>query len=152
MDEDLADALFGEGEEFEELDDDFVGQAMTQPAADDFDYDAHIANLIARSEGQLAPGGQKPRGWSEDDGEEEEDNDGSDVSSYDEGEYSTQGRSGDKPEEGEYRQLIEEQFEKTLEGYQSDDIGDLEDEAYDEEMQGNIELDGDNEMFTSALE
>lgn len=57
MDEDMRDALqlldeegaqrevlFGDGDEFdfEEIDDDFVATAMTEPETQDFDYDKHI--------------------------------------------------------------------------------------------------------------
>lgn len=52
MDEDIRAALFDDADEeggaFEELNDDFVSQAMTQPMEEDFDFDAHIAALIAR--------------------------------------------------------------------------------------------------------
>jgi hypothetical protein len=51
MDKDIRAALFDgfddEGD-FEELQDDFVSQVMNGPADDDFDFDAHIAKLIAR--------------------------------------------------------------------------------------------------------
>jgi hypothetical protein len=51
MDEDLKDALFCEDDdEYEELDDNFVIEALKQPSLPDFDYEAHIANLIAKSE------------------------------------------------------------------------------------------------------
>ena len=56
MDEDLHAALFEdcdeEGGTFEELDDDFVVQASQPPPqgddTQDFDFDAHIARLLAR--------------------------------------------------------------------------------------------------------
>ncbi len=51
MDDDIHDALFNDEDAdglFEELQDDFISQAMTEPVVLDFDYDAHIANLIAR--------------------------------------------------------------------------------------------------------
>ena len=56
MDEDIREALFDPDCEVEGLDDDFVLQASgahdtAEPEAEDaFDYDAHIADLIARSE------------------------------------------------------------------------------------------------------
>ena len=53
MDPELQRALFEDTSEFEELDDDFLAQASA-PIVDDasvhFDYDAHIARLIAASE------------------------------------------------------------------------------------------------------
>ena len=51
MDADLRAALFeddGEEGEFEALDDDFVLQVMQEPEVPDFDFDAHIAALIAK--------------------------------------------------------------------------------------------------------
>jgi hypothetical protein len=51
MDSDLKAALFGEedeGGEFEELADDFITECMKEPEVPDFDFDAHIANLIAK--------------------------------------------------------------------------------------------------------
>lgn len=45
MDPELRRALFDEGD-FEELDDDFVGQAQDGQGDDEFDYDAHIQNLL----------------------------------------------------------------------------------------------------------
>jgi hypothetical protein len=51
MDDDLYTALFDDADEngeFEALDDDFVTQVMEEPEVPDFDFDAHIAALIAR--------------------------------------------------------------------------------------------------------
>jgi hypothetical protein len=51
MDDDLKAALFegaDEEGEFEELQDDFVVQVMNAPEEADFDFDAHIAELIAK--------------------------------------------------------------------------------------------------------
>jgi uncharacterized protein (DUF2267 family) len=52
MDADLRDALFEDIDDeegaFETLDDDFVLQVMQEPEIPDFDFDAHIAALIAR--------------------------------------------------------------------------------------------------------
>ena len=70
MDPDLLAALWGEadetGERFEELDDDFCVQAMKEADANDaFDWDKHMAMLIARSEQMSGVGTSrvKPRGW-----------------------------------------------------------------------------------------
>uniref|UniRef100_A0A7S2GYY7 Protein LTV1 homolog n=1 Tax=Octactis speculum TaxID=3111310 RepID=A0A7S2GYY7_9STRA len=55
MDNDIRDAIFNDAAEFEELDDDFVVQAAEDCGGeqeDVFDYDAHIAELIRRSERQ----------------------------------------------------------------------------------------------------
>ena len=51
MDKDIRAALFDgfdEEGEFEELQDDFMAQVMGEPEDPDFDFDAHIAMLIAR--------------------------------------------------------------------------------------------------------
>lgn len=52
MDPDIRAALFedvdDEGQPFEELADDFVLEALQAPAQPDFDFDAHIARLIAQ--------------------------------------------------------------------------------------------------------
>lgn len=51
MDDDLKAALFDgfdENGDFEELLDDFVVEVMKEPELPDFDFDAHIAKLIAR--------------------------------------------------------------------------------------------------------
>ena len=53
MDPDIADALFGDAADVDAaedwvLDDDFVAQAAVEPDTPDFDFDAHIAALIAR--------------------------------------------------------------------------------------------------------
>lgn len=51
MDPDLYAALFEEADDtgdFEALDDDFVEQVMQEPEVPDFDFDAHIAALIAK--------------------------------------------------------------------------------------------------------
>eukprot|EP01041_Mallomonas_annulata_P002816 gene2816-5538_t len=51
MDKDIEAALFGgDDEEFEELADDFIIEALKEPELPNFDFDAHIANLIAKSE------------------------------------------------------------------------------------------------------
>lgn len=49
MDPELRRALFDE-DNFEELDDDFVGQAQVGEATDEFDYDAHIRSLLRRED------------------------------------------------------------------------------------------------------
>ena len=51
MDDDLKAALFEDFDDegdFEAIDDDFVMQVMQEPVKNDFDFDAHIANLIAK--------------------------------------------------------------------------------------------------------
>ena len=66
MDDDLRAALFDDADEgggFEELQDDFVAQVMEEPVVPDFDFDAHIAELIARSEQSTQRATVGPRGW-----------------------------------------------------------------------------------------
>jgi len=66
MDDDLRAALFDDADEgggFEELQDDFVAQVMEEPDVPDFDFDAHIAELIARSEQSTQRATVGPRGW-----------------------------------------------------------------------------------------
>jgi len=135
MDEDLKDALFGEdATDFEELDDDFVINALKEPKEPDFDYDAHIAYLIAQSE-RLTVSNQKPRGWDDEDDDEDDDD---------------EDNENDEPTD-----ILDKNFEKLLEEYDDDELGDL---PYIEEseIQGKIddalEDSERNEIFDSALD
>jgi hypothetical protein len=123
-------------------------QAMQEPEKPDFDYDAHIAMLIARSEG-LVTGEQGPRGW-----EKEEDDEDEDVSSY-EGSAGDESCLKSRPAVGvssDYLKRIEEQFEITMEDYGDENIGDLEDEVEDEDMQGTIDFNDPDNALESALD
>jgi hypothetical protein len=123
-------------------------QAMQEPEKPDFDYDAHIAMLIARSEG-LVTGEQGPRGWDKEDNDEDED-----VSSY-EGSAGDESCLKSRPAVGvssDYLKRIEEQFEITMEDYGDENIGDLEDEVEDEEMQGTIDFNDPDNALESALD
>jgi len=75
MDDDLRDALdesLNKGE-FEELDDDFVMQAMKEDDSQpDFDFKAHIQNLIRQSERNINPLPKKKIQEKKDDDEEED--------------------------------------------------------------------------------
>ena len=70
MDADIRAAMFDPSYEAEELEDDFVLQASQAPegaeADGDFDYDAHIARLIAASERRVFMGSEDraSTGWS----------------------------------------------------------------------------------------
>jgi len=103
MDEDLRAALFPEDAEeegeFEELQDDFVAVAMQEPEVPDFDFDAHIAALIARSERNcMGETSVAPRGWGKagapkgrikrNDEEEEEEEEDEDEEEDSEGQFS----------------------------------------------------------------
>jgi protein LTV1 len=142
MDEDLRAALFdGEDEEgdFEELLDDFVIEHMKAPDVPDFDFDAHIAALIERSESKLnAKPNTIARGWEN----ENNNNSDNDDEEYDSDVFSDidDDLSDDGVEVKKISSAAEKQFEKTLENYDDEDIGYL-DEAEEEEVQGAIELD-----------
>ena len=120
---------------------------MQEPEKPDFDYDAHIAMLIARSEGLMTGEQVAPRGWEEEDDE--------DVSSYEGSQENESQATKSHPAIGvksEYMKRIEEQFELTLEDYGDENIGDLEDELDQEDLQGTIDFnDPDNEL-ESALD
>mmetsp|Transcript_19075 Transcript_19075/g.19816 ORF Transcript_19075/g.19816 Transcript_19075/m.19816 type:complete len:568 (+) Transcript_19075:20-1723(+) len=159
MDDDLRDALFGEDGDFEQLDDDFVSSAMSEPAAPDFDYEAHIAMLIAKSEGYVAGQNTNARGWNkhedqDDDQDEGEDDEDGEVSSYNPEDYEEDHQTSHPHSKtsSEYMKLIEEQFEKTMEDYGDENIGDLEDEAEDEDLQGLIDFESNNNLLESALD
>jgi protein LTV1 len=189
MDEDLRAALFSEDadedNDFEELQDDFVAVAMQEPEVPDFDFDAHIAALIARSERNcMGDTSVAPRGWgkagapkgrikrNEEIGEEEEeveeeDSDGQFSDTIDEDEDDRGSKytghshfsnytatsapfSLSSRRTAERRALEERRFEEALLEYEEREIGYLSD-ADDEEVQGNIELDG-NAFFESILD
>lgn len=176
MDKDIAAALFGDDSgEFEELADDFVIEAMKEPEMPNFDFDAHISNLIAQSERQT--GLTKARGWDDGDGQryvrlhgkhnddddeldgEGEDEEGEEVESYcedddedndDESDAVTERGRGGEGEAGyeERMAFLEAQLELTLEQYGEDDIGDLgEVEGGCIEFEGNTALDLAMEEF-----
>ncbi len=105
MDADMRAIIRGWDEEFEELDDDFVIQAAAGGDVEEFDYDAHIARLMAESE-RVEDLGQWHADENEIDGEDEkEDCDGKEV---------------EMPQGGE-RSLLETQFEATLADYDNEE-------------------------------
>lgn len=165
MDDDVAQALFGDYEEgdYEEILDDFCLTAAQEPDSeqeDEFDYDAHIRNLMERAK-------KKTRG----------DYDGIPVQQHDVGRQDFSYFAGAKPlhargeddddsgffdednlldtpgivpalDEQEERALVEK-FEQTLLEYDSDEIGDLDEEC--EDIRGNRPLEGDK-MLESAMD
>eukprot|EP01042_Synura_sphagnicola_P005737 gene5737-7323_t len=184
MDEDLYEALFeDEGDDgsrkFEQLDDDFVVQAMNAPETPDFDFDAHIADLIARSE-RRAKGTSTvaPRGWEgahratgRAEGASFLDEGGDEVDSFsgsaDEGDDKESDDLESMGNEGGTRSshrgmghgaldphlsdraLLEQEFERTLEEYGEEDIGDL----GDEEVEGGpIEDEASNPALARILD
>jgi len=161
MDSDLRDALFSEEEGlFEELDDNFVIESLKEPEKPDFDFDAHIARLIQRSERSLQTF-QGPRGWDEvttgQVGQIEEGNDDDDDDDDEEEEEDLESYIGDDQNvsvnaTGNY---LDDAFEKTLAEYDDDELGDAP-YAEEEDIQGKIDdsLDDDsrNRVFDAALD
>jgi len=143
MDEDLRAALFEDADsdgEFEVLDDDFVQQIIVEPDTPDFDFDAHIAKLMARSELVTT---QKARGWSDDEGEDEEE--GSEL----EDPQDTKAYRDMLPEE---QRFLEEQFDKTLAEYDDEDLGYM-DGADEQDVDGLIDPeDPENVLLMQAME
>ena len=133
MDDDIREALFGEAADFEELQDDFVLQAMQEPETPDFDFDAHIAALIARSERMAIGEDALPRGWGgvhETDDDDEEDELSVGFSDAAESRMSQMDAPRNrfiksKLVSAEQQAVIDAEFEKTLLEYDDADIGDL---------------------------
>lgn len=177
MDEDLHAALFNDCDEddFEELQDDFVSVAMQEPELPDFDFDAHIAALIERSEKNCTRAGANvaPRGWETDRDKEmlrhahateyDEDSDGqfSDtLEDYEGTKYTTNSyysnytatslpfstASKNNPER---RALEDRRFEETVAEYDDAELGYCSDA---DSVEGAISLDGDDPLFTQAIE
>jgi protein LTV1 len=148
MDSDLRDALFCDEEGlFEELDDNFVVEALQEPEKPDFDFDSHIAKLIERSERSLQTS-QDPRGW--DDENENEDEDDEEIESLSDLELDGETTNASSYAGG----FLDDAFEKTLAEYDDDELGDAP-YADEEDMQGQIDdtLDDSNrnELFEAAL-
>lgn len=146
MDEDIRAALFDDcdqnGEVFEDLLDDFVSTLMEQPKDDGFDYDAHIASLVARSSDRV--GINRPRGWEDEEGSDEEFPDN--LVDIDE-KYDNNPTSRISKEQ---RAFVEEEFEKTMEEYDDGELGYLSD-CEEEEVDGVFDLEK-NELLESALD
>jgi protein LTV1 len=152
MDEDIAAALFGDEteEEFEELNDDFVFMAASEPEGEEesFDFDRHIQQLMekARSEREDQPISGE-HGWGQRDGAffsklqplHEQDEDDSI--------FHTPGVVS-KLDPDEERALCEK-FEATLAEYDSDDIGDCE---VDDDSEDNDRIQADDEHFDAVLD
>jgi protein LTV1 len=134
MDGDLREALENDAA-FEALDDDFMAQAALEAtdgdaAADDgFDYDAHIAKLMA-----AASGVPKVRGDLTDD-EDEDDEELSDLEDEEEDDEL------DDEARAEEQRALDALFEKTLaEEYDDEQLGELEED--DPETRGELALEG----------
>ncbi|ETV92047.1 hypothetical protein H310_13572 [Aphanomyces invadans] len=137
MDEDLREALVND-EAFEELTDDFMLQAAQElpddadgadVAADGFDYDAHIAKLMAAAEGI-----PKYRGHISDDEDDDEDDD-------EEGcEYTDEEHEDDGQDKDDAQRALDDAFEKLMaEEYDDEQVGELE----EDETRGKLVLEGD---------
>jgi protein LTV1 len=183
MDEDIRAALFDDAEEFEELDDDFVTQIKEEPETPDFDFDAHIAKLMAMSEKATNLESKvAARGWGQNDlqkgkflgafdgdieieGIEEETDEDDDSGVFSDSESFDDYGYGDGEEEskeaskarrrGREAEVSEEdkRFDDLLEEYADERLGDLyEVEEEEDGLEGEIELDGKNEMFENFLD
>ena len=139
MERDLSDALVN-ADCFEEMDDEFMNQALAAPDQDDneddindgFDYDAHIARLIAAADGDSF------RQYQEPDSDEDDDD-------IDEDYEHVENVPGSIQE-------LDSLFEKIMTEYDDDQIGDLEGEEEDE-LQGTVLLEGDflNELVDDFI-
>lgn len=150
MDADLHAALFDDvdetGEGFEELDDDFVAQAMAPLETPDFDFEAHMAKLLAMSANSLGIPKSKARGWDDAEGkqllealneeDEEFDEDNEDLS---------WGTDEDEDGEGHDGDANDEEFEQLMREYEEDD------DDYDEEEEADNEGEIDITLEAMAL-
>jgi protein LTV1 len=170
MDEEIAQALFGDFDEgdFEELNDEFVLDAAQEPQDDDddddnnggFDFATHIQRLMNKAKlesqgdptGQLAtihelgrqdheffskarPIGKGTRG--------NEDDDDDDSGYFDENDFEIQGTPGIVPKlTAEEEQALCDKFNATLAEYDSDDLG----EGNDDDVYGDLPLEGDTQV------
>lgn len=165
MDDDLHAALFEDEDEegeFEELLDDFVVTAMQEPETPDFDFDAHIAGLIAQSERDNKCS-VAPRGWDKNAaGGKFIDKNGDDDANFenddddDSGNFNVEDFDFDDEEDGDEEDdcrrgegaADNEHFEKVFEEYDDDDIGGLSED--EEELAGVVDVDDD--LLNDALD
>lgn len=146
MDEDLRAALFDDADEvgsFEELDDDFVSQAMAEPTVQDFDFEAHMAKLLNKSATVMGLQDKKTGGKLSTLEEENEDGeyfDEDDMSWNTEEEYEDDG--------GRNQAIDEDHFEQILREYEDDD----DEEDYDEDDYGRDDETGDNDSEHEAID
>jgi protein LTV1 len=168
MDDDVALALFGDFDEgdYEEILDDFCITAAQEPdevEEQEFDYDEHIRNLMEKAR-------RKTRG--EYDGVPVEQHAvGKSHQEYFSSAKPLHGRDNDDDESGEYdydqlllgdspgivssldpqeEKALCEKFEQTLAEYDSDEVGDLDQEC--EEIRGDRPLEGDALLETAMDE
>eukprot|EP00978_Attheya_sp_CCMP212_P021302 scaffold62017_cov51-Attheya_sp.AAC.4 len=155
MDNDIAHALFDDfdSNEYEEILDDFCITAASEVIAEDdgepqaFDYDAHIASLIAKAQKQESGDVAADHEWGKNDnaffnqarplGRKDDDSDDEDYYYDNELEIPDGVVSKLDPEA---EKVLTEKFEQALAEYDSDEVGDLDDEC--EEIGGSIPLEG----------
>jgi protein LTV1 len=169
MEEDVANALFDfEEDEYEEILDDFCITAAQEPDGEQggsvFDFDAHIEALILKAKLEEKGGGKVvPKGhewWTKqeqefqgvkpfnkygsDDEQDSDDDDDEDSLDREFGGEDLEGLVGHgvvpKLAPNEEMALCEK-FEQTLAEYDSDEVGDLDEECYD--IKGDKPLEGD---------
>eukprot|EP00941_MAST-03F_sp_MAST-3F-sp1_P004370 g4370.t1 len=149
---DIRDALEGDFNEieeggFEELLDDFCIEASKVPEVPEevpFDFDAHCAALIAnaRKRGHQHDGILASRPDMDEDADDSE------------WEFTSEDEEDFPPELVETnnapKRFIDEAFDVAIRGYDDSELGELES---DEEMQGNLDIDGErmNELFDEFL-
>jgi protein LTV1 len=136
MDADIRAAMFDPTYDNGEIWDDFVAQASAAPEGGDeaaaFDYEAHIARLVVASEKVAGLAGS---------GDEGSDDEGSEYSDY----------SDDDTTAAAARARENQDFESALLEYDSDSIGELDED--DERLQGHVGLadDGLGEIMDAFL-
>lgn len=164
MDEDIAQALFGDfdEEEFEELNDDFVLDAAQEPEEDGneriFDYDEHIHRLMAKAKLERKGDSHVPssHAWGKEDTQffsamkplhehDEEDSWDNEFGVH------TGVAPALSPEE---EKILCEKFEETLLEYDSDDLGDCPDEyiAGTRPLEGDAQLEAALDEFLTEKE
>jgi protein LTV1 len=155
MDDDVAQALFGDFEEgeFEEILDDFCLTAAQDPGEDEeeeFDYDAHIRSLMERAAMRESDSGGIPvhkHSWGKNDHKffsiakplHHRDDEDDDV--YSEALEAPGIVPALNPEE---ERALCEKFEQTLAEYDSDEVGDLDEDC--EDIRGDRPLEGDAQV------
>ena len=154
MDEDIRAALFDDcdenGEKFEELQDDFIVEAMADNGDKDFDFDAHIARLIARSENLIEPAKKRNAHFADDVDEEFYLEEGEEVEEDEDADNNSKDGSAVAPISQGDRDFLEKQFAQTIAEYDDSDIGYLSDA--ESEVDGIIDLDGQDALLEAALD
>lgn len=172
MEDDVAQALFDfEEGEFEEILDDFCLTANQEPEEDDeveeFNFEEHIRKLMEKARLQENGGGECGRELEDDffSGvkplhariEEEDDEDNFDYDQYGEEEEDSLDREFNgqsdgyvKPMNDEQQRVLCQKFEEALLEYDSDDVGDLDEEC--EDIVGDRPLEGDAQLDAALNE